>query len=227
LDGRRLSGVEAYGKHLFYDVPGAGYLHVHLGLYGSFRDGEQPAPLAQGALRLRLQTDEVWADLRGATVVELLDAAQRQSVLDRLGPDPLARRPKPAGFLTRVERSKAPIAALLMDQSVLAGIGNVFRAEALFRQGMDPYRPGRDITEAELRALWDDLVKMLRAGLRTGRIVATLPRDRPRGSPVLPDNAHYVYRRAGLPCRRCQTEIRVAELVGRNLFWCPSCQAPR
>jgi len=226
LDGRRFSRVQAYGKHLFYDVPGAGYLHVHLGLYGTFRDGEQPAPAPKGALRLRLQTEQAWADLRGATVVDLLDRAGRGAIIDRLGPDPLARRPNPTRFLRRAAGSRAPIAALLMDQSVLAGVGNVFRAEVLFRQGLDPYCPGRELTDAQLLGIWADLVTLMRAGLRTGAIIATTPADRPRGAPVLPDNAHYVYRRAGLPCRRCHTQVALAELAGRNLYWCSSCQPP-
>ena len=123
-------------------------------------------------------------------------------MLARLGPDPLRRRPDVEAFVGRVLRSRAPIATLLMDQSVVAGVGNVYRAEVLFRHRLDPYRAGRDHDAAVLHALWDDLVVLLRAGVRAGRIVTTHPedRERPAGRPRRVD-AHYVYGRAGLPCR--------------------------
>jgi endonuclease VIII len=225
LDGRIVAGVEAYGKHLFYDVPGADFLHVHLGLYGKFFDGPQPAPSLRGAVRLRLQTETNWIELRGATAVELVDPGVRAEILARLGPDPLRARAKPDRFLTRAAASKAPIAAILMDQSMLAGIGNVFRAELLFRAGVEPHRTGRELGEVVLAEIWADAAAQLRAGVRAGRIVTTKAADRenPRGVASLSD-AHYVYRRAGLPCRRCGTEIRHEVLLGRNLFWCPTCQ---
>lgn len=225
LDGRIVGGVEAYGKHLFYEVPGSDFLHVHLGLYGKFFDGPQPAPPVRGSIRLRLQTDDAWIELRGATAVELVTSAERGEILDRLGPDPLRPRTKPDRFLSRASASRAPIAAILMDQSMLAGIGNVFRAELLFRAGLEPHRSGREVGEPAIAGLWADAVTQLRAGVRAGRIVTTRPadRDRPRGQASAED-AHYVYRRTGLPCRVCGTEIRQEELLGRNLFWCPSCQ---
>lgn len=227
LDGRDLTGVQSYGKHLFYEFAGAGLLHVHLGLYGAFRDGTQPAPEPRGAVRLRMQNEAHWVELRGATAVELLDPAGREAILARLGPDPLARRPNPAPFLDRVGRSRAPVAALLMDQSVLAGVGNVFRAEVLFRAGLDPFTPGRAVGPERLRALWDDLVRLMRAGVRTGRIVSTRPADRRPAGRATPQTAHYVYRRAGLPCRVCGAPVRAAELAGRRLYWCAGCQGGR
>ncbi len=122
-------------------------------------------------------------------------------------------------------RSRAPIATLLMDQSVVAGVGNVYRAEVLFRHRLDPYRAGRDHDAAVLHALWDDLVVLLRAGVRAGRIITTHPedRERPAGRPRRVD-AHYVYGRAGLPCRVCGTPVLDAAIAARRLFWCPVCQ---
>jgi endonuclease-8 len=113
-----------------------------------------------------------------------------------------------------------------MDQSVVAGVGNVYRAEVLFRQRLDPYRPGREHDPAELRAVWDDLVALLRAGVRAGRIVTTHPddRERPSGRPRRVD-AHYVYGRAALPCRRCGTPVQDALMSARRLFWCGVCQS--
>jgi endonuclease-8 len=225
LDGLLVVGVEAYGKHLFYDVPGAGLLHVHLGLYGKFAGGPQPAPPVRGVIRLRLQTDESWIELRGATAVELIAPEVREEIFARLGPDPLRPRAKPDRFLDRASASRAPIAAILMDQSMLAGIGNVFRAELLFRAGVEPHRSGRDVGTDVLAGIWSDAASQLRAGVRAGRIVTTRPADRERSrGPVALSDAHYVYRRAGLPCRRCGTEIRHEVLLGRNLFWCSLCQ---
>jgi endonuclease VIII len=225
LNGRVVDDVQAYGKHLFYTVAGSDFLHVHLGLYGKFFDGPQPAPPVRGAIRLRIQTDEHWIELRGAPAVELLDPGSRCAILDRLGPDPLRPRAKPDLFVTRASASRAPVATILMDQSMLAGVGNVFRAELLFRAGIEPHRSGRDVGVEAFAAVWADAVTQLRSGVRAGRIVTTRPadRDRPRGA-ASPLDAHYVYRRAGLGCRVCGTEIRHEVLGGRNLFWCPTCQ---
>jgi endonuclease-8 len=227
IDGNTVGLVEAYGKHVFYEIGAAAtsLLHVHLGLYGSFRDGPAPAPPPRGAVRLRLCTDEHWIELRGATAAELITRPERDAIVARLGPDPLRRDANPQAFVTRAGASRAPIATLLMDQRTLAGVGNVYRAELLYRAGIEPHRSGRDVGAGALAGLWTDAVRLMRAGLRTGRIVTTDPadRDHPRG-PVRPEDAHYVYRRHGLPCRRCRTEIRKVELAGRNLFWCPICQ---
>ena len=194
---------------------------------GRFEDGAVlPAPLPRGALRLRLLGDTHWLELRGPTACEVLTDAERRRVLARLGPDPLRRRPDPEAFVARVLRSRAPIATLLMDQSLVAGVGNVYRAEVLFRQRLDPFRPGRGHDAAVLHAMWDDLVGLLRAGVRAGRIVTTVPddRERPAGRPRRVD-AHYVYGRAGLPCRVCGTPVQEAPISARRLFWCPVCQA--
>ena len=118
------------------------------------------------------------------------------------------------------------IGALLMDQSVLAGVGNVYRSELLFRHGIDPYRPGRDIDESEFLAAWADLVDLMKVGVRRGRIIVMRPED-DHGAPSYGPNRPrtYVYRRAGEPCRLCATPVRTAVMEARNLFWCPGCQA--
>lgn len=226
IDGRVLRRTEAYGKHLLHHYVGGVLLHVHLGLYGKFAGGTGEPPEPRGALRLRLVGNSQWTDLRGPTACELLEPGERTALLARLGPDPLRRDADPSNALTRIARSKAPIAALLMDQQVIAGIGNVYRAELLYRHRVNPFLPGRDLAEAAWAAMWADLVVLMTSGLRTGRIVTVQPEDRPRKRGVLTrEEAVYVYRRAGLPCRVCGTEIRTEVLVGRNLFWCPNCQA--
>lgn len=227
ISGLVLRKVEPYGKHLLYRFDGLPeQLHVHLGLYGSFLAGTLPPPPARGALRLRLVAAGSFADLRGPTACELLLPGEVTALLARLGPDPLRLRADPERAWQRISRSRMAIGALLMDQSVLAGVGNVYRAEVLFRAGLSPFRPGREVSTAEFAGLWTDLVQLMRAGVREGRIVTTVPADRPRGARRNPtrQDSFYVYRRAGEPCRRCGTPIRTEPMVARNLYWCPSCQ---
>jgi endonuclease-8 len=229
LDGRVLEEVFPYGKHLFARF-GGDTLHVHLGLYGTFAGGTGTPPLPRGALRMRWEGTGpdgtgVWADLRGPTACEVLAAPEVDAILARLGPDPLRPKADPLGAHRRIARSRTAIGALLMDQSVLAGVGNVYRAELLFRHGVSPFRPGRGVDGHVWGQMWADLVTLMRAGVRLGRIVTTRPehRSRRRGTAQRED-AHYVYRRTGLPCRVCGTEIRTEVMAGRNLYWCPACQ---
>ncbi len=226
IDGRVVDAVEARGKHLFYAFGGlAERLHVHLGLYGRFSTGSLPAPTPRGALRLRLVTDHAWLDLRGPSACELLAPDDVARIAARLGPDPLREDARPSLAYDRLRRSRAPLGALLLDQSVLAGVGNVYRAELLFRHGIAPTRPGTGLDPDVWAAMWRDLVRLMRAGVRTGRIVTTRPehRDRRRGTPSRADS-FYVYGRAGLPCRVCATPVRRAPLAGRTVSWCPHCQ---
>lgn len=225
LDGRVLDSADSYGKHLFLGFIGELWLHVHLGLYGTWTFGAAPPPPARGALRVRLVGNGSYADLRGATAVEVWTATEKTLLEARLGPDPLRRRPASDRAWDRLSRSRAPIGQLLMDQAVVAGVGNVYRAEVLFRAGISPHRPGRDVTRQEWDALWSEIVTLMKAGVRTGRIVTTRPADRPRAGRVRPGDAQYVYRRQGLPCRVCGTPVATEVMAGRNLFWCPRCQA--
>lgn len=225
LDGQTVTRIEPYGKHLWYRFGAGQLLHVHLGLYGTFATGPLPAAEVRGALRLRICTDTAWLDLRGPTACDLVTPAERIAVLARLGPDPLRPAANAELAWQRVARTRTPIGQLLMDQSVLAGVGNVYRAEILYRAGLSPFRPGRDVERTSWDALWRDLVGLMRAGVRAGRIVTTDRSDRQhRSGPAGAADSHYVYRRAGLPCRRCGVEVRTAVMAARNLFWCPGCQ---
>ena len=227
LDGRTLVGTDAAGKHLFLGFDDERWLHVHLGLYGKWAFGTSPAPPPRGALRLRLESAERWADLRGPTACEVVPRARKRELIARLGPDPLRRDGRESAFVANLARSRVPVAALLMDQSVVAGVGNVYRAEVLFRARLSPDLPGRAVDPLTASRLWSDLSGLMRDGVRRGVIVTTDPGDRPpgsrRGTPRR-EEAHYVYRRTGLPCRICGTPVATRVLVGRNLYWCPSCQ---
>lgn len=229
LDGRVLQGTDAHGKHLFLGFGESGWVHIHLGLYGTVTFGRGPAPQPVGAVRLRLESDDAHADLRGPAACELITDAEKAALHARLGPDPLRPGEDPAPAWHRIRRSRTSVAALLMDQKVLAGVGNVYRAEVLFRQGIDPHRAGRDLGPAEWDALWADLVELMHAGVAAGRIDTVRPEHTPEamGRPPRVDDHGgevYVYRRAGMPCLVCGAPVRTETLAARNLFWCADCQ---
>jgi len=277
-----LERAEAHGKQLFLSFSHELVLRVHLGLYGAWdfggdrtftgassigaprRIGEQEEagddsaeyagpPEPQGAVRVRLVSAHGWADLRGPTSCEVLTLAEAAAVRSKLGPDPLHNLPGDREeFVRRIRKSSTSVALQLMKQDVLAGVGNVYRAEALFRRGLDPQLPGKSLRPGDAAALWDDIAMTMADGVRDGRIITTELAERPSGRGVgvggvgvggVPpssldgvnkgdsDNkavpvadAHYVYKRNGLPCRRCGTLVAMVELGGRKLYWCPGCQ---
>jgi endonuclease-8 len=226
VDGRVLRRASAWGKHLFHHYAGGQTVHVHLGLYGTFTELPVPMPLPLGQVRMRMVGADYGTDLRGPTVCEVIAEAEVVDVVVRLGPDPLRRGADPAPAWARIIKSRRPIGALLMDQAVIAGVGNVYRSELLFRHRIDPYRPGIEVDEAEFDAAWTDLVALMKVALRRGKIITVRPGDdhgAPSYAPQRPRT--YVYRRAGDACRICGTTVRTAELEGRNLFWCPTCQS--
>ncbi len=229
LDGRVLQRAEAYGKHLFHVYAPDLMVHVHLGLYGAFTEAALPVQPPRGQVRMRLVGSTHWTDLRGPTVCELVTEVEADMVLARLGPDPLRADADPDRAWARISRSRAPLATLLMDQSVLAGVGNVYRAEVLFRHQLDPLQPGCALSAGQWSALWSDLVKLMREGVRRGRIDTVGPEHDPVRMGRAPrQDRHggevYVYRRAGAPCLVCGTTVVTVRHVGRNLYWCPCCQ---
>ncbi len=231
LDGTVLADAEAWGKHLFVEFAGERFVHVHLGLYGrlDLHDGAPPPPVGQVRWRVVGGTPTSYGDLRGATTCELLSREERQAVVDRLGPDPLRDDADWTTAWMRVSRSRTPVGALLMDQTVLAGVGNVYRAEVLFRHRIHPLRPGSSLRRSQFQAMWDDLVELMHEGVKVGRIDTVRPEHTPEamGRPPRVDDHGgevYVYRRDQLPCHVCGARVRTQELAGRNLFWCPRCQ---
>jgi endonuclease-8 len=233
LDGAVVEGAEAWGKNLFISFGDDRFVHVHLGLYGTFDVvdlvSEVPLPVGQVRLRLVRSDGKAYADLRGATTCALVTTAQRDALVARSGPDPLRADADPARAWARISRSASPIGSLLMDQSVLAGVGNVYRAELLFRHRIHPLRPGRTLRSGQWRAMWDDLVGLMAEGVRTGTIDTVRPEHTPEAmgrAPRVDDHGGevYVYRRTGQPCHVCGRPVRTAVLGGRNLFWCSRCQ---
>ena len=228
LDGHVLSRVDAVGKHLLYRWVDAPTLHVHLGLFGRFRIGPSvdPSPNA----RIAWRSDTHTLSLSGPTVCELFDDDDEQELRHRIGPDPLA----PEGgdmdrFRESLARRSIPIGAALLDQKVVAGVGNVYRSEILYLVGLDPRVESRMVDEADVAAIWKTIEQELSRGERIGRIVTVEPstagvekwKDVPRTERL------HVYKRSGEPCRTCGSAIESTEMSGRTIWWCPGCQEKR
>ncbi len=238
LDGGQLAEVEAWGKHLLYhwaDADGTrtgDVLHVHLGLFGKFRtlhpreDGSVLPPTDGTRLALQVLSTGSVLYLAGATIVEIVTPADIPAIVDRLGPDPLRRDADPDRFVAALRRRSVPIATALLDQAAIAGIGNVYRAEMLFRAGIHPSVPASALTEAQAKGLWDDAVGLLTLGERSGRIVTVEPADvgRTQRSRLPRDLQRYVYKRHDRPCHRCGTPIVSFVPRTRTVWCCPTCQ---
>lgn len=232
VDGRVFAGAEAFGKHLFLGFEGiADRVNVHLGLLGKIFFDDAFEPPEVGQIRWRLASeDPPWTmDLRGPNVCALRSPEQIQAITTALGPDPLRADADPERAWARVHRSGSPIATLCMDQKVFAGVGNIYRAEALYRHGIDPFMAGKFLRRQEFEAIWSDFVELMPLGVRDGRIDTVRVEHSPEAMGRTPRvDAHggevYVYRRAGLPCLVCATPVSTQVLAGRNLFWCRTCQ---
>jgi endonuclease-8 len=207
VDGRVPLRFEAHGKHELAWLDSGEVLHVHLGLIGTWRRTSPVAP-PSGAVRLRLEADDVAWDLAGPMTCRVVGPDEAAAVVASLGPDPL-REKDPARFVERVRRSRAPIGTLLLDQAVIAGVGNVFRAELLWAFGVDPRTPGRDLDDAQLGAMYRWLRTELRRGVRSGRIA---PHEGGRGA----------YHQEG--CVRCGGVLVTMAVAGRRIDACPTCQ---
>lgn len=228
LDGTRLERAWAVGKHLFIGFADERIVHIHLGLIGKLRF--YPNPGGPGQVRLRIATERSGtADLTGPQTCQLIGPVEAAAVIGALGPDPLDPSADPERAWVRIHRSQRPIGALLMDQSVMAGVGNIYRAEVLFRARIDPHAPGARLSHRQVLDLWNDLVELMPLGVRDGRIDTVRPEHTPEamGRPPRVD-AHggevYVYRRAGQPCLVCGTVVLAEEMAGRHLYWCRRCQ---
>lgn len=184
------------------------------------------APAPSPTVRVRLESSHGWADLVGPTVCRVLNPDEVAKVRAALGPDPLNEDAKPHQFYAALSRTSRPIAAVLMDQKIISGVGNIFRAESLFRRKIDPMTPAKNLTAQQAKGLWDDEATLMQRGVRLGKIVTTESVDRSGISleEAWPDHAYYVYQRQGEECLHCRGQIAVKELAGRKLYWCTGCQ---
>lgn len=270
LNGQLALPAEAWGKHFFMPFfpeettvelgeDGPDWLHVHLGLYGSWSfdgdhvfiaedtigahrrrigererpvegDDERPVydwepPTPRDTVRVRLAQPHGIADLTGPNQCRVLEGHEVRTILRRLGPDPLRNNPGDRGrFIQLVRKRRVPVGQLVLDQAVTAGPGNIYRADCLFRVGINPLRPGNRVSAHRLGLLWDDLVSAMNEGKRDG-IIQTIPPEYTPEDPADEADARFaVYQRNGRDCWRCGTKIAEMEMAGRRLFWCPGCQ---
>ena len=229
VDGAVVAGVEAYGKHLLVGLDGttasqldAPTVHVHLGMRGKLLRFAPVTGEAMRQVRLRLATPQVAWDLVAPSTCELLDAAGRARLLAGLGPDPLRPDADAAEARRRLQGFGGSVGAALMDQSVLAGVGNVYRAEILHALGMAPDRPASRVSDAEFEALWAGLGTMMAQGVEDGRIITVAV---PAGADRLavPEAvARRVYKRDA--CADCGTPVLTTTVQGRTVYACPRCQ---
>lgn len=221
IDGSKLLEAKAVGKQLFLRFEPA-ILRIHLGIYGKWQFSEtNELPEPRGAVRARFVSGSSLADLRGPTACELLSAEQYQQVLAKLGPDPLDPKADMDRFVQRVGRSSVSIGQLLMDQSVISGIGNVYRAELLFRANLNPHTPGKLVPKELVEAIWQDAVALMPLGVKTGLM---LTREGFLKAKTKKADRYYVYKREGLACRECGNLISIEIMATRKLYFCSACQ---
>ena len=216
--GATVSAVEPVGKHLVIRFDNGFSLHTHMRMRGAwrvYRPGESWRR-PEWQLRALIETDDAVAACFGAPVVELVRNVE--SRLRHLGPDILADDWSIDEVLMRARQLDAlPVGELLLDQRVTAGIGNVYRCEALWRERVNPFGKTGDVSDASLRALFATARAAMRANLTSDPRRRTFP-GYGRGA---------VHGRSGRPCPRCGTPIR-SRLAGENprvVYWCPACQA--
>ncbi len=229
LDGRKLTKIEPVGKHLFYHFAGKGprIVHVHLALLGKFRLFKEPPPEPRGAVRLRFDAGRTCVDIVAALKAELYDDEARQTLLDRLGPDPLDPKADAEKVWRRISKSSAPVGTLLMNQQVVSGIGNIYRAEVLFRQQVHPRLPGKDLPRDKFDGIWRDSVDLLKLGVKYDRIITVTPAfakerfGRTLGKLKRRDR-WYVYKKD--VCPMTGGPIEVFDLANRTVYASPQWQ---
>ncbi|MDK4321864.1 Fpg/Nei family DNA glycosylase [Corynebacterium pseudodiphtheriticum] len=239
VDGSRLERAEAFGKHLFLHFDAASdehIIYIHLGLIGHLRFEDREKVWGQIRVRIEALADDsgsshhLAANLRGPQWCRLITDEEYAIAVGKIGEDPIRDDANPRQVWAKVQRSKRSIGSLLMDQKLFAGVGNIYRAEVLFRHQQSPFTPGNAIDRSVFFAMWEDLVALMRQGVVDGEINTVRAEHTPEvmHRPAR-DDEHggevYVYRRAGDDCYVCGSDIAMKAYEGRNLFWCPTCQA--
>ena len=233
VTGRTVERCEAVGKHLLIWFSRDLVLRTHMRMSGSwhlYRPGERWQRPAR-AMRVRLDTDAWVAVAFDVPVAEFLRARDlpRSRALALLGPDLLSPAFDRAEGLRRLAAAgDRPVAEVLLDQRVVAGIGNIFKSEVLFLCGVHPDRPSSRLTEDERAAILDTAVRVMRAntGPGAGGPIVTCSGLRRTTGRASPEESLWVYGRTGRPCRSCGTPIESAKRGpdARATYWCPRCQ---
>jgi endonuclease VIII len=219
LDGATCIAVEAYGKHLIYQFENEIALHIHLGLFGRFHTAKLPAAEPRGEVRVRMMSDSHVVDINGPNTCEVLDPAELAALTKRIGPDVLRKDANPDLAFARIAKSKISIGQLLMDQAVIGGIGNIYRTEILWRQGVHPLTAGNQISREVFDQLWADSVQLLEIGVKNNAIITVdgLKKSRSKyGERVNIFNKP--------TCPKCAGDIHKFEIAKRRAFLCETCQ---
>ncbi len=219
LNGERCVGVEALGKHLICRFTGGDALNIHLGLFGRIRKRKLPLVEPRGAVRVRLVSATHVVDVNGPTICRVLSQSELASLFERIGPDVLRDDADPTRAFNRIAKSRAPIGRLIMDQSVMAGVGNIYRTEILWRQYVHPHTTGREIERAVFDRIWNDAARLLAIGVRRNAIITIDAPSRSRSR--FGDRVNIFGKDV---CPRCRQPVRRLEIDGRRVFVCEECQ---
>ena len=225
LIGERFTAVGRRGKYLLFGLDSGRTLVVHLRMTGWFHHrtgaGEEPTHV-RAVLRLDDGASLVYADQRRFGTWRLIAPGELDPHLrPRAGPEPLSDEWTPRRFRGDLAGRRASVKALLLHQTLVAGVGNIYADEALWQARIHPLRPGGEISEDEIAALRDAIRKALRLGIRRGG--ATLYDQAYAGGAM--QHEYLFYGRAGEPCERCGGPIAKIVVGGRGTSFCPTCQA--
>ena len=225
LDGKLMTDTSAYGKHLFLHFDEL-LVHIHLGLYGWFDLYKNKGQVPRDSVRLRIANDEYLSCLRGPTRCALASFDDLAKTVAKLGPDPLRDDADPEKAWAKIHKSSKTIGALLMDQAVIAGIGNVYRAELLFLSNLSPFTPGMQVTRDKFDEIWANSVRLLSDGATDGRIRTVSTAHISTEQFALHGDKHYsyVYKRTNNSCLVCGNIVSSSDLAGRTVYWCGTCQ---
>ncbi len=219
VTGRICINIEAFGKHLIYHFDNGEALHIHLGLFGKIRKQRLPAAEPRGAVRVRLVGNTHLIDINGPNICEILAEHEFMDLINRIGPDVLRSDANPTLAFEKIKKSKAPIGRLIMDQAVMAGIGNIYRSEILWRQALHPETPGNRIDQQTFNRIWEDARALLTIGVKHNAIITV---DGARASSRRYRERVNIF--AKEVCPRCKGKVRRFEISGRRAFVCEVCQ---
>jgi formamidopyrimidine-DNA glycosylase len=242
--GRTITGVGRRAKNVLVELDDGAVVWINLGMTGGVLPLPRPDSDARGRARPARQRygsaathpavifaldhglDLVFDDSRRFGTVQALDAAASAARSDNFGPEPLGDRFTPAGLWRALRASRAPIRSWLLDQKKIAGVGNIYAAEALYRAGIHPARRADSVREHEAEALHRSIREVLAASIRSGGTTIRDYRNAEGGQGEFVREL-LVYDREGSPCARCSTPIRRLVFGNRSAFLCPACQPRR
>jgi len=223
VSGKKLREVTAHGKHLFYHWNRNLIGHIHLGLYGKFRVHKNPAPEPRGAVRVRMIGEAKSFDLNGPNCCEIITQKKHDELRLRLGEDPLRADASAELVWQKIQKSRSAIGSLLLNQSVIAGVGNVYRAEILFLLGIHPQLQANELERATFDKMWKLTVELLQIGVKHNRII-TAGFDATGKVPKRLKSSERlnIYKRAH--CPSCDAPVKTWQLANRKMYACGKCQ---